>query len=615
MPLLKPPRGTRLNRSHPLARGLVGAWLMNEGGGDKIFDSSRRNNPGTLYSIDWAPGIHGHALKSDAITDYTDLGNIGVIDYATEMTVITKFMLTLTSSQSDIFMIGTRAASQPLNFYFNVSITNHFAALITDNAGHTTGVKLSSFIPVANVWYHIALVFKGDIDTRLYINSIEDTGGSFPNSNPTVSDIKSGSTYTIGADSGHTSYGARALFDHALLYRRALSADEIAWLYRQPFAMFERALGGELLYTLAAGIWLAGSAGAQSATSAALKQLRCIVGLASAQSQVSVLLSRTLTLGGSANSAAALSALCKIIRKVSGITASASDVTGLLKAILHITASIGGIAAVDGMVTIRGEILLSGTVTGTAFLYGTLMSLAPQSWFSSSLEIERQWLREALFNGISANAFKLGTALTAGWFWVRVSGCSALYRGAGMEQIDFTNILAIAAQDARDIRPPSYLLHNSNSTYFYVVRRFNNCGYRECTLSAAVGLSIDAGGELAKPLPNNIFCSKTEQMDGNKIRLVWFYCPVGQKSKPEHFKIYWDGRTGQIDYASPIATINYQGRKYYNYETIALETGRYLFAIRAEDAYGIENSSLSQLKIDMCTDTPDSISILSAETV
>jgi hypothetical protein len=216
---------------------------------------------------------------------------------------------------------------------------------------------------------------------------------------------------------------------------------------------------------------------------------------------------------------------------------------------------------------------------------------------------------------VSANAFKLGTALTAGWFWVRVSGCSALYRGAGMEEVDFANILAIAAQDAREIQPPSYLLHNSNSTYFYVVRRFNNCGYRECNLSAAVEVSIDAGGELAKPQPNNIFCSKTEQMDGNKIHLVWFYCPVGQKSKPERFKIYWDGRTGQIDYEDPIATIIYRGRKYYDYETIAPEAGRYLFAIRAEDAHGVENRSLAQSSIDLHTSSPEPITILSAESI
>jgi len=42
-------------------------------------------------------------------------------------------------------------------------------------------------------------------------------------------------------------------------------------------------------------------------------------------------------------------------------------------------------------------------------------------------DIERFWLREALFNGMTANAFKLGTTLSLGWFWLRIAGCSALY--------------------------------------------------------------------------------------------------------------------------------------------------------------------------------------------
>jgi len=583
MPLLKPPRGIQLNRSHPLARGLVGVWLMNEGGGNNVSELSGNNNTGTLYAhTAWAAGKFGSCLSFDGTDDYFK----ATLNGTTLTTLTISFWVRPTqteSSQKGIFQWATVLTSAvPFILVAREQNSTNIQFYVDDN------YRLTTSIP--NVaWSHISITLNSDNLWTFYLNGI--SAGTYQDD---AIHLNQGNALYVYLGNGYAGYFNGSI-DTFLIYKCALSASEIQQLYREPFAMFEQAAVEKLLYTAAGVIWLAGSAGVQSATSATLKQLRCIGGSALAQSQGS--------------------ALCKIIRKVSGITASASDVTGLLKAILHVTASVGGIAAVDGMVTLRGEILLSGTVTGTAFLYGTLMSLAPQSWFSSSLEIERQWIREALFNGISANAFKLGTALTVGWFWVRVSGCSALYRGAGMEQIDFTNILAIAAQDARDIRPPSYLLHNSNSTYFYVVRRFNNCGYRECTLSAAVGLSIDAGGELAKPLPNNIFCSKTEQMDGNKIRLVWFYCPVGQKSKPEHFKIYWDGRTGQIDYDNPVATINYQGRKYYNYETVTLEPGRYLFAIRAEDAHGVENNSLSQLKIDMCTDTPDSISILSAETV
>jgi hypothetical protein len=184
-----------------------------------------------------------------------------------------------------------------------------------------------------------------------------------------------------------------------------------------------------------------------------------------------------------------------------------------------------------------------------------------------------------------------------------------------MERIDFTNILTVTEQNACEISPPSYVPHNSSSTYFYVIRRFNTCGYQELTLAAAAKISIDASGELEKPEPNNIFGSKAGQVDGNKIQLVWFYCPLQQKSQPVCFNVYCDGGMGQIDYENPLARISYEGRKFYSYQSSALDAGGYLFTIRAEDADGIENSSSAQLKIQLDTTSPDAINILCTETV
>ena len=99
------------------------------------------------------------------------------------------------------------------------------------------------------------------------------------------------------------------------------------------------------------------------------------------------------------------------------------------------------------------------------------------------------------------------------------------------------------------------------------------------------------------------------------MQLVWLYCPLEQKSKPVRFKIYTDNRTGQVDYQNPIAIVNYQGRKYYNSKTGALQIGRYLFAIRAEDAGGVENDSLAQSSVELCSSAPDSITILSAKAI
>jgi hypothetical protein len=75
--------------------------------------------------------------------------------------------------------------------------------------------------------------------------------------------------------------------------------------------------------------------------------------------------------------------------------------------------------------------------------------------------------------------------------------------------------------DMSEISPPDYVPHSSGSTYFYVIRRANRCGDQEYTLSAAVKVSIDANGDLAKKQPNSVFEVKVEQKNGNKMILTF----------------------------------------------------------------------------------------------
>ncbi|MHC4790331.1 MAG: hypothetical protein ACYS8Y_02665 [Planctomycetota bacterium] len=229
--------------------------------------------------------------------------------------------------------------------------------------------------------------------------------------------------------------------------------------------------------------------------------------------------------------------------------------------------------------------------------------------------METKWLKEALFAGQTANAFKLGTVLTLGWFWPRVSGCCLLYRGCGMETIEFGNILVVDDFDASQVQPPSYVQHNSDTTYFYVIRRANSCGDEEHTLSAAVKVSLTADGELVPAQPNEIFGAAARQLAGSRIQLVWFYYPLGQRARPAYFKVYYDDGTGQIDYENPIVVMNYSGRGFYRYQSEELDEDRYMFAIRTEDASGTEKKSFSQKTIQLDLTEPNAISILAVEAV
>ena len=505
MPLLKPTRGTLLNTSHPLARGLVSCWPLNEGSGLKINDLAGFRAGNVTGPITWDGGIN----FTRGTANVANLGDTFTLGPNSTVVFRVKIDSMAYNYQNVMGIDGT--STNRISFRAGI----HKWTLV-DNGGNWINLPNSGL--VAGKIFTVAIVCDGT-NWLCYENGLY-VGTNTYNTVLKISDFgnnESGDANSLGG----TFYALQ-------IYNRALSSFEIAQLHREPFCMFERA------------------------------------------SRLELIGGPIVNLAGTLTALSSLSTTAKAIRKVGGTVASTSNVAALLN-------------------SIRGE--------------------------ESSLEIGRSWLREALFNGMATNAFKLGTTLSLGWFWVRVAGCSVLYRGPSLERIDFTNILTVAEQNACEISPPSYIPHNNSSTYFYVIRRFSNCGYQELTLAAAAKVSIDANGELEKPQPSNIFSSKAEQVDGNKIQLVWFYCSLEQKSQPVCFNVYYDGGMGQIDYENSLAKISYEGRRFYSYQSGALGAGGYLFTIRAEDADGVENSSSAQLKIQLDTTNPDAIDILSTETV
>lgn len=289
-----------------------------------------------------------------------------------------------------------------------------------------------------------------------------------------------------------------------------------------------------------------------------------------------------------------------------GLAHAATSVVGALESITILTGACTSQGYLIATLIAAGPVAAEGSTRGHSSIVASLR-------ISSGLRSGPAWLQEALLNGMTANAFWLGTILTGGWFWMRRAGCCVIYRGPTVSQMDFQNIVSAADVNAPEVTLPGYLLHEVDSNYCYVVRRFNSCGYQEHTTAAAIQVRFDPEGHLAAPAPNGVYGLCGRSVAGDRIRLGWFYCPLGQEAAPLAFSVHTDGGTGQLDLQWPVTVIPYNGRRFYRYLSESLPEGRYVFVVRAVGANGTQSASLSHLHLPVKTSCPAGVTVLSAE--
>jgi hypothetical protein len=226
---LKPPKFSYPIKGHPLARGLVGCWLMNEGSGIKVFDSSGNRNTGTLLnSIVWSPGWFGSCLYSDASSGRVSIGDTPSLDILGSITV-SVWIKQLGAHQGGFGVIVSKRELSVANSY-EMIVAGDDVRFIIDTS--TSAYSQAIDIPL-NVWYHFVGTWN-QATISLYQNGIL-----------VDSDAKTGSmsnvttSFTIGG-TNIPNYSFNGLIDNVQIWNRALSASEIAQLYREPFAMFGR---------------------------------------------------------------------------------------------------------------------------------------------------------------------------------------------------------------------------------------------------------------------------------------------------------------------------------------------------------------------------------------
>ena len=196
---VKPPVGKQVNRSHPLARGLVSAWLFNEGAGTILQDLSGYKNNGTLAIGQWETGC----LTWDTNLSFT--------------LPITRDSLTLPEGWSVVMGFKTRDTDKAQVSYVSGGVTYYRESASTVNDGY----------------YHVAVGIYDGSDAAdsltLYVDGAIDQGAQtgFGAADANVGTL----TFDAAAGTG--------VFSEVYVYERALAASEVRELYIDPYSFFD----------------------------------------------------------------------------------------------------------------------------------------------------------------------------------------------------------------------------------------------------------------------------------------------------------------------------------------------------------------------------------------
>ncbi|MCK5216353.1 MAG: hypothetical protein KAJ93_01095 [Methanosarcinales archaeon] len=250
-PWQKPFRGMQIDKTHPLSKGLVAAYVFNEATGDTVFDLSGHGDNGTNSGAGWVP----EGLDFNGTTDYVDLGNKTINGPNTFLAWIYLRSNTYNDYIRGIVSkglwggdgngdVGLNLGDFPLahsgtgNFYYNLRTdTNIYAAEDTVDA-------------TLNEWIFIAGTYDGSYirfyKNGLLVGSPVAVSGTFTNN---ARDIQIGRFPYTGTHTTQTN----CIISNASIYDRAISPSEVAQLYREPYAMFQQPISPELLYYEAVG--------------------------------------------------------------------------------------------------------------------------------------------------------------------------------------------------------------------------------------------------------------------------------------------------------------------------------------------------------------------------
>lgn len=237
---MKPFSGSRLRIGHPLSRGLISHWLMNEGSG-RFINNLNGGGIGTFFGdVNWNVGKFGPCLAFDGVEDYVNIpkrttlagksqATISVWIYSVSFSTA-PYVYCEATSTSGYARLGIRISTGGIIYVYWIDSANDPSG----DCGTFTSATALSLLK----WYHVVVVFDSVSDYHsIYINGVLDKLQN-------TAALALGTSVTCGIRIGLLPVGGTSNFngkiDNVMVFDRALSGTEIQQLYLDPFSMFRR---------------------------------------------------------------------------------------------------------------------------------------------------------------------------------------------------------------------------------------------------------------------------------------------------------------------------------------------------------------------------------------
>ncbi len=246
--------------------GLVGYWSFNEATGTKATDMSGNGNTGTLTGANglptWTGGRLGSALNFDGVDDYVSSPYAPSTLAAFSTSFWVKFD-NFNDTYNGILAQQISSSPQAGGWTWYCNSSGLFIIYARSNGVNFLGSSGEStgWTPSTNIWYHVATTWDstGDGKVRFYVNgSLTYTSvGTSSSAMTSVPKLMMGSLQWSDSNQNaiFSDQQLHGLIDEVRVYNRALTATEIANLYKTGLSQVNPSAQNKKLTSGLVGLW------------------------------------------------------------------------------------------------------------------------------------------------------------------------------------------------------------------------------------------------------------------------------------------------------------------------------------------------------------------------